>query len=76
MVPTLSAKSGTSLLGAHALVGKRVSHITFAPIPSSLKDLVVFHILLFLFVGLQRTRSPGHHMTLNLSNNLMFLFLV
>lgn len=58
VVTTPSAKSGTSLLGIRALVGKRVSHVTFAPVPSSLKDLVVFYVLLFFFCGTPENQEP------------------
>lgn len=45
-------------------MAKGVSCSPFAPVPNSLEDLVVFHRLLW------------YHVTLNLSSNLMFSFLV
>lgn len=63
------------LRGTQAVAGKGVSCPTSARIPSSPEDLVVCHILLSLLWD-WTAKGPKYHVTLNLSNNLMFLFLV
>lgn len=57
------------------MAGKGVSCPTSARIPSSPEDLVVCHVLLSLLWD-WTAKGPKYHVTLNLSNNLMFLFLV
>lgn len=57
------------------MAGKGVSCPISARIPSSPEDLVVCHVLLSLLWD-WTAKGPKYHVTLNLSNNLMFLFLV